>query len=417
MAPANNTKAQSPKKTFVDKAAPVGTEGASKIQWMRAGVHKEFEVLVPPATLTMREIQDKIPKQYFKRPVHKSAFYVLRDFAQVAVTMYIMMNFGEPAILAVDNFVASLGVSETVVLALYWAIRLVIWNAFWFIQGLNGTGIWVMAHECGHQAFSESRTINDAVGMFLHSFLLVPYHSWRITHGNHHKHTNHLTKDTVFIPTKSDSILEITYESPIVSLFWMLVTFTIGWPGYLLWNAAGQDYGRFACHFIPDSPLFRSDEYNDIIWSDIGIFAALGALGAAVYNFGALNVYCYYFVPYLWVNFWLVFITYLQHTDIRLPHYTADEWNFVRGALATIDRDFGTAINWWIHHINDSHAVHHIFSQMPFYHAIEVTRKYLPGIVGELHQTSKRSLWSSLWESWTQCRYVIPKDGVAVFRK
>jgi hypothetical protein len=27
-----------------------------------------------------------------------------------------------------------------------------------------------------------------------------------------------------------------------------------------------------------------------------------------------------YFVPYLWVNHWLVFITYLQHTDPKLPH-------------------------------------------------------------------------------------------------
>jgi len=107
----------------------------------------------------------------------------------------------------------------------------------------------------------------------------------------------------------------------------------------------------------------------------------------------------------------------LQHTDIRLPHYTADEWNFVRGALCTIDRNYGSWLNWWFHHINDSHAVHHIFSQMPFYNAILVTRHVLPDILGELYQTSNKSLWSSLWESWQECRYVVPKDGVAVYRK
>lgn len=36
----------------------------------------------------------------------------------------------------------------------------------------------VQAHECGHQAFSESQSINDAVGLILHSCLLVPYYSW-----------------------------------------------------------------------------------------------------------------------------------------------------------------------------------------------------------------------------------------------
>jgi omega-6 fatty acid desaturase / acyl-lipid omega-6 desaturase (Delta-12 desaturase) len=404
-------------RTYVEKASPVGTAEASKVQWLKSGVNKQYDVLVPPATLTMRDIQSQIPKHFFNRSLAWSSYYVARDLVQVAITMYFMLYVGEPAINAVDSLVAGLSLGAAATTAAYWAVRLVAWNVFWFVQGLNGTGIWVMAHECGHQAFSPYRSVNDAVGLVLHSALLVPYHSWRITHGNHHKHTNHLSKDTVFIPNKSDSLLEIAEESPIVSLGWMLVTFTIGWPGYLIWNAAGQDYGRFATHFDPKSPQFRGDEYNDVVLSDIGIFAVLAAVGAAIYNFGIVNVWCYYFGPYLWVNFWLVFITYLQHTDIRLPHYTAEEWNFVRGALCTIDRDFSAPLNWWFHHINDSHTVHHIFSQMPFYNAIQVTRKVLPDIIGEMHQTSKKSLWSSLWESWQQCRYVVPQDGVAVYRK
>ncbi|CUG02306.1 fatty acid desaturase, putative [Bodo saltans] len=420
MAPVKTSAASAKKadRQYVDKASPVGTEGASKLQWLRSGRSKEFEVLVPPATLTMRDIQSQIPKHFFNRSIGWSSFYVARDLVQVAVTMYVMMYFGEPAIAAVDSLVAGMSLGAAVTSVAYWLTRAIVWNAFWFVQGLNGTGIWVMAHECGHQAFSPWRSVNDAVGLVLHSAVLVPYHSWRITHGNHHKHTSHLTKDTVFIPSKEESILkEIIEESPIVSLFWMVITFTIGWPGYILWNAAGQDYGRFATHFDPRSPQFRSDEYNDVIISDLGIFAVLAAIGAAIYNFGFLTVWCYYLAPYMWVNFWLVFITYLQHTDIRLPHYTADEWNFVRGALCTIDRDFGAPLNWWLHHINDSHVVHHIFSQMPFYNAIQVTRTVLPDIIGEMHQTSKRTLWSSLWESWVECRYVVPKDGVAVYHK
>ena len=40
------------------------------------------------------------------------------------------------------------------------------------------TGVWVIAHECGHQAFSKWQSVNDAVGLVLHSALLVPYYSW-----------------------------------------------------------------------------------------------------------------------------------------------------------------------------------------------------------------------------------------------
>ena len=36
----------------------------------------------------------------------------------------------------------------------------------------------MIAHECGHQAFSKWQSVNDAVGLVLHSALLVPYYSW-----------------------------------------------------------------------------------------------------------------------------------------------------------------------------------------------------------------------------------------------
>ena len=36
----------------------------------------------------------------------------------------------------------------------------------------------MIAHECGHQAFSKWQPVNDGVGLVLHSCLLVPYFSW-----------------------------------------------------------------------------------------------------------------------------------------------------------------------------------------------------------------------------------------------
>ena len=52
---------------------------------------------------------------------------------------------------------------------LYTAARFSLWALYTFFVGLFGTGLWVIAHECGHQAFSESKTINNAVGWVLHS--------------------------------------------------------------------------------------------------------------------------------------------------------------------------------------------------------------------------------------------------------
>jgi omega-6 fatty acid desaturase / acyl-lipid omega-6 desaturase (Delta-12 desaturase) len=52
---------------------------------------------------------------------------------------------------------------------LYPAARVAIWALYGFWTGLFATGLWVIAHECGHQAFSDSKAINNSVGWILHS--------------------------------------------------------------------------------------------------------------------------------------------------------------------------------------------------------------------------------------------------------
>ena len=69
-----------------------------------------------------------------------------------------------------------------------------LWLAWGAVTGTVWTGMWVVAHECGHGAFSDNRKLQDAVGYLLHSVLLVPYFSWQRSHAVHHANTNHITK-------------------------------------------------------------------------------------------------------------------------------------------------------------------------------------------------------------------------------
>jgi len=240
-----------------------------------------------------------------------------------------------------------------------------------FIQGLVGTGVWVLAHECGHQAFSSSRKLNDFIGWVLHSSLLVPYFSWQISHGKHHKATGHLSKDMVFVPKsrslvvtlrggnpsefpqkdqdlsleEENKLYDLIEEAPIATLYALIIQQSLGWLGYLALNLSGQRYPNRSVwevnHFNPSSPLFSKSEYNKILLSDLGLIITFSGLIWATRVWGFGTVACYYVLPYFWVNHWLVLITYLQHTDPALPHYRAGEWNFQRGAAATMDRDFG----------------------------------------------------------------------------
>ena len=54
-------------------------------------------------------------------------------------------------------------------------------------------------------------------------------------------------------------------------------------------------------------------------------------------------------------------ITYLHHTDPTLPHYRGSEWNFQRGAAATVDRNFlGWQGRFFLHDVAHFHVIHHV---------------------------------------------------------
>jgi len=131
---------------------------------------------------------------------------------------------------------------------------------------------------------------------------------------------------------------------------------------------------------------------------------------ACLYKFVQMTSFSYfmhlYFIPYLIVNLFLVLITYLQHTDLNLPHYTSEEWDWLRGALATIDRDYGF-LNILFHHITDTHVVHHLFHQMPHYHAEEATRAVKP-LLGDYYRYDSTPITSALWNSFRDCTALHP---------
>ena len=67
-----------------------------------------------------------------------------------------------------------------------------------------------------------------------------------------------------------------------------------------------------------------------------------------------------YVGPYLVCNFWLVLYTWLQHTDVDVPHFEGDDWSLLKGAFMTIDRPYGAVFDFLHHKIGSTHVAHHI---------------------------------------------------------
>ena len=192
---------------------------------------------------------------------------------------------------------------------------------------------------------------------------------------------------------------------------------------YLATNATGQVYPGYSkiakSHYTPTSPVFDKHQYWYIVLSDIGIILAFTTVYQWYKNFGLFNMMINWFVPWLWVNHWLVFVTFLQHTDPTMPHYTSKEWTFARGAAATIDRNFGFVGQHIFHDIIETHVLHHYVSRIPFYNAREATDA-IRKVMGEHYRYEGESMWYSLWKCMRMCQFVDDDKedakGVMMFR-
>lgn len=53
-----------------------------------------------------------------------------------------------------------------------------------------------------------------------------------------------------------------------------------------------------------------------------------------------------------------VMLTYLHHSDPTIPHYRKEEWSWVRGAAATVDRPLlGWAGRFFLHNVRMARAL------------------------------------------------------------
>jgi omega-6 fatty acid desaturase (delta-12 desaturase) len=66
--------------------------------------------------------------------------------------------------------------------------------------------------------------------------------------------------------------------------------------------------------------------------------------------------------------------TWLQHTDVDVPHLDDQAFSYMRGAFLTIDRPYPPLIDWLHHRIGTTHVAHHIDCTIPQYHAREATQ-------------------------------------------
>ena len=370
---------------------------------------------------TKSELRAVIPPHCFERSLARSMCYVVRDIAQGALVVYVVHS-----VLGVSTDPPADGTIGQ------WLLWRLFWNVYAVVMTLAAGGLWVIGHECGHGAFSDYPMINGAVGWVLHSALLVPFFSWAFSHAKHHRRTNDLVEGETHVPSTykevglkdpapSKSSDKYNYERvPADEVKAHLFTGGIGhffkyfffgkaalhealgdrafsefhlyykiylmWQHYLLGGEStghrklGRDGkpdpdGEYSNHFNPNGRLFPAKMYWKVFFSSVGCGITLSVLAYSAHLYGLRAVWFWYGGPYMVIHAFLVGVTWLQHADPTVPQFDADNWTWMKGALAgTIDRPMYWWINYASHNIATTHVVHHCFHTIPHYNALEATK-------------------------------------------
>ena len=358
---------------------------------------------VPPlSTLPTRaEVRAAIPDHCFERSTLRSFGYLLFSAAVVGAL--------------VAGAIAFIPVS--------WAWT-PIWALYAIATGTAATGLWVIAHECGHGAFSKHAWLQDTVGYILHTALLVPYFSWQRSHSVHHAKTNHLEEGETHVPkriTESKGLAAMRRKGKLGETTYTAITLTstllFGWPLYLLLGATSGPARARANHFWPAAP-FRSELFPQRwvarVWaSTVGIVVVLGLLVWAAITWGVGTIIALYVGPLLVTNAWLVLYTWLQHTDVDVPHFSDSEWKWLLGAFQTIDRPYPKVIDVLHHKIGTTHVAHHIDHRIPHYHAEEATEA-IKAAFPEWYRFEPTPIARATWRVARDCvavDQIAPADG------
>ena len=289
-----------------------------------------------------------------------------------------------------DNRRAVLEITFTVLpLAALWTIMWMLGSVNpWFALLLTVPAagllvrLFMIQHDCGHNALFSSRRVNDWTGRILGVLTLTPYDFWRHAHALHHAGSGNLDRrgigdiDTLTVREyqalgKWGRFKYRLYRNP-------LVIFGLG-PAYLF----------ILQHRLPVGAMNRgSMPWASTLLTNAGI-AALCAL--LIYAVG-FKTFLLIQIPIVMVGASIgVWLFYIQHQFEQTYWEQEPDWSHPDAALhGSSFYDLPRPLMWITGNIG-IHHLHHLSSRIPFYKLPQILSDY-----PELRNIGRITLWESL---------------------
>lgn len=284
---------------------------------------------------------------------------------------------------------SGLGINVFLVGLGYWSLAFSPWFLLpfcWIFLGTALTGFFVIGHDCGHRSFANRNWVNDLVGHLVMLLLIYPFHSWRIFHNHHHKHTNKLQVDNAWDPFTSE--FYDSFPSPLKWGYQML-------RGGFWWVSSIAHWAVLHFNWFSLEGKEREQMRFSVIFVLVGAVIGFPIL---FYTVGMWGFVKFWLLPWLVYHFWMSTFTIVHHTVPEIPFTPAAEWHEAGAQLmGTVHCDYPSWVEFLCHDIN-VHIPHHISTGIPSYN------------LRQAHQSLKENWGDYLYEcqfSWSSMQQII----------
>jgi omega-6 fatty acid desaturase (delta-12 desaturase) len=242
--------------------------------------------------------------------------------------------------------------------------------------------IFMIQHDCGHNAFFSSRRVNDWVGRVLGLLTLTPYDFWRHSHALHHAGSGNLDRRGI------GDIDTLTVQEYLARSRWGRLRYRI-YRHPLVMFGLGPAYLFLLQHRLPVGAMGR----GMMPWASTMLtnLAAL-ALAAVIIQFTGLAAFMLVHIPIVVIGATIgVWLFYVQHQFESTYWEQERDWSHPDAALhGSSFYDLPRPLMWLTGNIG-VHHVHHLSSRIPFYRLGEVLSDH-----PELRNVGRITLWDSL---------------------
>jgi omega-6 fatty acid desaturase (delta-12 desaturase) len=256
--------------------------------------------------------------------------------------------------------------------------------------------LFLIQHDCGHQAFFTNRRANDWVGRCLGVLTITAYDHWRLAHAIHHATSGNLDRRGV---GDIDTITVAEYQA---RSFWTRLRYRL-YRHPLVMFGIGPLFVFVLQNRLPAG-------FMRVGWrpwaSTMSTNAGIAVLAAGVISLVGIRSFLLVSGPVMLlaatIGAWLF---YVQHQFDHTYWEKSDAWDRHEASLrGSSHYDLPPVLRWFTANIG-VHHVHHVSSRIPFYRLPRVLRDH-----PELRDVGRVTLWQSiafvrlvLWDEEARC--------------